>query len=71
MISGFVWVGVIIWRRQGTTCQAVFTVLPHFVLRYRHRRPEGARAALLATYGGRSWTLCAVICAISPLALYR
>jgi hypothetical protein len=25
----------------------------------------------LATYGGRSWTLCAVICAISPLALYR
>src|SRR6266852_5925743 len=29
--------GVTIWRIQCTTCQAVFTVLPHFVLRYRPR----------------------------------
>ena len=38
--------GVTIWRLQCTTWRAVFTVLPHFVLRYRQRRPEGARDAL-------------------------
>jgi hypothetical protein len=27
--------GMIIWRLQCTTCKAVFTILPHFVLRYR------------------------------------
>ena len=27
--------GVSIWRLQCNTCKAVFTVLPHFVLRYR------------------------------------
>jgi hypothetical protein len=27
--------GVTVWRIQCTTCKAVFTVLPHFVLRYR------------------------------------
>jgi hypothetical protein len=27
--------GLTIWRVQCTTCKAVFTVLPHFVLRYR------------------------------------
>jgi hypothetical protein len=27
--------GISIWRLQCTTCKAVFTVLPHFVLRYR------------------------------------
>src|SRR5262245_66542296 len=31
-----------IWRIQCTTCKAVFTVLPHFVLRYRQMRPEVA-----------------------------
>ena len=63
--------GVTIWRLQGTTCHAVFTVLPHFVLRYRSMRPEVARNALLATHGGLSLELCAVICHISPMALYR
>src|SRR6266852_989161 len=29
--------GVSIWRLQCTTCKAVCTVLPHFVLRYRPR----------------------------------
>ena len=38
--------GVTIWRLQCTTCKAVFTVLPHFVLRYRQMRPEVAREAL-------------------------
>src|SRR5919202_461252 len=63
--------GVTIWRIQCTTCHAVFTVLPHFVLRYRSMRPDVARNALLATYGGLSLELCAVIGHISPMALYR
>src|ERR671927_1474974 len=63
--------GLTIWRVQCTTCRAVFTVLPHFVLRYRHMRPEVARDALLATHGGLSLELCAVISHISPMALYR
>jgi hypothetical protein len=63
--------GVTIWRIQCTTCKAVFTVLPHFVLRYRSMRPEVARNALLATHGGLSLELCAVIGHISPMALYR
>jgi hypothetical protein len=62
---------VIIWRIQCTTCKAVFTVLPHFVLRYRQMRPEVAREALLATHGGLSLELCAMICHLSPMALYR
>jgi hypothetical protein len=60
-----------IWRLQCTMCRAVFTVLPHFVLRYRQMRPEVARDALLATHGGLSLELCAVISHISPMALYR
>src|SRR5499425_1177935 len=47
--------GLTIWRVQCTTCRAVFTVLPHFVLRYRQIRPELARDALLAT---RVWCQC-------------
>jgi hypothetical protein len=49
----------------------VFTVLPHFVLRYRQLRPEVARDALLATHGGLSLALCAVLYHLSPMALYR
>src|SRR6267143_1808007 len=60
-----------IWRIQCTACKAVFTVLPHFVLRYRTMRPEVARDALLATHGGLSLELCAVICHIPPMAVYR
>src|SRR5512132_2637898 len=63
--------GLTIWRVQCTTCQAVFTILPHFVLRYRQMRPEVAREALLATHGGLSLELCAVIGHVSPMALYR
>jgi hypothetical protein len=63
--------GLTIWRVQCTTCKAVFTVLPHFVLRYRQMRPEVARDALLATHGGLSLELCAVLYHISPMALYR
>src|SRR6266567_117927 len=70
----YVWVrlgGLTIWRLQCTTCKAVFTVLPHFVLRYRQMRPEVARDALLATHGGLSLELCAVLYHLSPMALYR
>src|SRR5438309_8344735 len=63
--------GLTIWRIQCTTCKAVFTVLSHFVLRYRKMRPEVARDALLATHGGLSLEWCAVIGNISPMALYR
>jgi hypothetical protein len=63
--------GLTIWRVQCTRCKAVFTVLPHFVLRYRQMRPEVARDALLATHGGLSLELCAVIGHLSPMALYR
>src|SRR5262245_37622125 len=31
--------GVTIWRIQCTTCKAVFTVLPQFILRYRQMHP--------------------------------
>jgi hypothetical protein len=63
--------GVTIWRIQCTTCRAVFTVLPHFILRYHQMRPEVARDALLATHGGLSLELCAVLYHLSPMALYR
>jgi len=63
--------GITIWRIQCTTCKAVFTVLPHFILRYRQMRPEVARDALLATHGGLSLERCAVLYHLSPMALYR
>jgi hypothetical protein len=63
--------GITIWRIQCTTCKAVFTVLPHVVLRYRSIRPEVARNALLATHGGLSLELCAVLHHSSPMALSR
>jgi hypothetical protein len=63
--------GVTIWRIQCTTCKAVFTVLPHVVLRYRSMRPDAARNALWATHGGLSLELCAVLYHIAPMALYR
>lgn len=63
--------GLTLWRIQCTSCKAVFTVLPHFVLRYRRMSPDVARQALIATHGGLSLEWCAVICHISPMALYR
>src|SRR6266705_2763591 len=63
--------GLTIWRIQCTRCKAVFTVLPHFILRYRQMHPEVARDALLATHGGLSLELCAVLYHLAPMALYR
>src|ERR1043166_5756207 len=62
--------GITLWRLQCTTCRAVFTVLPHFILRYRSMRPEVARDAVLATHGGPSLELCAVLFHLSPRASY-
>src|SRR2546427_11746610 len=50
--------GVTIWRLQCTTCSAGFTILPHFILRYRHMRPKGARYATFATDSGANFGLC-------------
>ena len=63
--------GMTIWRLQCTTCRAVFTISPHFILRYRQMCPGVARDALLATHGGLSLELCAILYPISPMALYR
>lgn len=49
----------------------MFTVLPHFVMRYRQMHPDMARDVLLATHGGLSLELCAVLYHISPMTLYR
>src|SRR5262245_32518221 len=63
--------GLTIWRIQCTRCKAVFTVLPHFVLLYRSMHPDVARNALLDRHWGLSLEWCAVICHVSPMALYR
>jgi hypothetical protein len=63
--------GLTIWRIQCTSCKAVFTVLPHFVLRYRRMSPDVARQALRATHGGLSLEWCATLFNISTMSLYR
>lgn len=63
---------LVIWRLQCKHCRAVFTILPHFVLRYRSMSPEHAKQALLAVYGGLSleWTAM-VVPDVSPMGVYR
>jgi hypothetical protein len=63
--------GLTIWRIQCTSCDAVFTVLPHFVLRYRCMSPDVARQALIATHGGLSLEWCATLFNLSTMSLYR
>ncbi len=63
--------GLTIWRIQCTGCRAVFTVLPHFVLRYRKMKPEIAKRVLWETHGGLSLELSAVIQGVCPMAVYR
>jgi hypothetical protein len=63
--------GLTIFRIQCTACRAVFTVLPHFVLRYRKMKPKTAKKVLLATHGGLSLELCAALFNLSPMAVYR
>ena len=63
---------LVIWRVQCKHCRAVFTILPHFVLRYQSMTPEHAKQALLAVYGGLSleWTAM-VVPDVSPMGVYR
>lgn len=63
--------GVIIWRLQCKHCGAVFTILPHFVLRYSSLKPAVAQQALLATHGGLSLELAAVLFNVSAMSIYR
>ncbi len=63
--------GLPIWRIQCTKCKAVFTILPHFVLRHLSMSPEDAEKALLATSGGLSLEVCAEILNITPMAIWR
>jgi hypothetical protein len=63
--------GLMIWRLQWTECKAVFTALPPFVLRYRGLKAEVAKDAVVATHGGLSLELCAMICHVSPMAISR
>src|SRR5215813_6020444 len=63
--------GLTIGRIQCTSGQAVLTVLPHFVLRYRRMSPGVARQALIAPHGGLSLAWGATICPLSPMALSR
>ncbi len=60
-----------LWRLQCPTGKAVFTVPPHCVLRYRQRRPDVARNALLAPHGGLRLERCAGSCPLAPLAISR
>jgi len=62
---------LVIWRVQCTHCKATFTILPHFVLRYRKMPPDIAEKALIATTGGLSLELCSVLFNISAMSLYR
>ena len=63
--------GLTIWRIQCTQCRTVFTVLPHFVLRYRQMKASVAKKVLLATHGGLSLEICAVIENVDAMAIYR
>lgn len=63
--------GLVIWRLACKECGAVFTVLPHFVLRYSGINPAVAKKALLATHGGLSLEWSATLLNLSPMAIYR
>ncbi|MFN8455227.1 MAG: hypothetical protein U0401_11270 [Anaerolineae bacterium] len=63
--------GLVIWRLACKRCGAVFTILPHFVLRYSGVPPAVAKKALLATHGGLSLEWTATLLNVSPMAIYR
>src|SRR5260370_36552645 len=52
----------------GAMIKTVFTILPHFVLRYRTMRPNVARDALVATHVGRRVACGPPHWPIAPLA---
>ena len=61
--------GLTIGRLQCPACQAVLTVWPHVVLRYRRLSPAVARQALIATPGGLSRAWWATLFPSSPRSL--
>jgi hypothetical protein len=63
--------GLVIWRLECNHCGAVFTILPHFVLRYSGVKPAVAQQALLATHGGLSLDWSATLFNICPMSIYR
>jgi hypothetical protein len=63
--------GLVIWRLACKQCGAVFTILPHFVLRYSGVAPAVAKKALLVTHGGLSLEWSATVLNLSPMAIYR
>jgi hypothetical protein len=63
--------GLVIWRLECKPCGAVFTILPHFVLRYSGIKPVTAKKALLATHGGLSLEWSATLFNVCPMSIYR
>lgn len=63
--------GVTIWRLQCKECLAVFTILPHFIIRYSKIRTEEAEKSLTALLGGLSFDNTAAILSIASMPLYR
>jgi len=61
-----------IWRLQCCHCRTVFTIMPHFALRYSSLSPAVAKPALRAMQGGLSLELCATLFEhVSVMSLYR
>jgi len=60
-----------IWRVQCKHCKAVFTVLPHFVLRYQSMPVDTAKQSLFALYGGLSLEWTALLFKVNAMAVYR
>lgn len=63
--------GLVIWRLECKHCGTVFTILPHFVLRYSGIKPVTAKKALLATHGGLSLEWSATLLNLCPMSIYR
>jgi hypothetical protein len=63
--------GLTIWRIQCKRCQAVFTVLPSFLLRYRSYGLTEVRKVLRDYHGGLSLENCTIGTSLSGVALYR
>jgi hypothetical protein len=62
--------GLVIWRLECKDCGAVFTILPHFVLRYSGVNPAVAKQALLATHGGLSLEWSATLSNLCPMCQF-
>jgi hypothetical protein len=62
--------GLCIWRIQCCECKATFSILPHFVLRYRSMSPDVAKRALIASNGGLSLENTSMILNISVMSIY-